>query len=375
MRSSTTRKVEFKKKQMRFVGLMLILFVAFFVAIFSFAGSAEEFKNVWVFYGFLSIFVWVGIALLGAFRRVVVDGTNRTASTQWGVFLPFSTKHYDLGDAKVVSISQEMRTSGSGRNRGSYIVYPVRLEGVRNTKFNSNIKLKDGLDNLTLTALRDSVLARHDAERAAKLLALAVEDRTGETVSRREHDELDLSLVQRYRRDNVGVPSPPHHRTNSRIEVVSHGGTKKELRLPVRRRYLLSLFPSAFFLVWVYYFFNIPFDISFDMVNEILGPYLGNHAQWKLLAALVCVALAWSLRRDVVTVDREVVELDTRLLLLSWKVRGTRRFLVSDLEEMNLDKRALILLSDVAQVQINTANLDSNDAQFLHDSILYAIAR
>ena len=367
MRSSTTRKVEFKKKQMRFVGLMLILFVAFFVAIFSFAGSAEEFKNIWVFYGFLSIFVWVGIALLGAFRRVVVDGANRTASTQWGVFLPFSTKHYDLGDAKVVSISQEMRSS----DRSSYIVYPVRLEGVRNTKFNSNIKLKDGLDNLTLTELRDSVLARRDAERAAKLLALAVEDRTGETVSRREHDELDLSLVQRYRRDNVGVPSPPHHRTNSRIEVVRHGGTKKELRLPVRRRYLLSLFPSAFFLVWVYYFFNIPFD----MVNEILGPYLGNHAQWKLLAALVCVALAWSLRRDVVTVDREVVELDTRLLLLSWKVRGTRRFLVSELEEMNLDKEALILLSDVAQVQINTANLDSNDAQFLHDSILYAIAR
>ena len=371
MRNSTTRKVEFKNntKLMRFVGLMLILFIAIFVAIFSFAGSAEEFKNIWVFYGFLSIFVWVGIALLGAFRRVVVDGTNRTASTQWGVFLPFSTKHYDLGDAKAVSISQEMRTSGSGSDRRSYIIYPVRLEGVRSAKVDPDNGSKDGLDNLTLTETKDFVLARRDAERAAKLLALAVEDRTGETVSRREYDELDLSLVQRYRRDNVGVPSPPHHRTNSRIEVVNHG-TKKEFWLPVRRRYLLSLFFSPFFLVWVYYFFNI----SFDMVNEILGPYLGNHAQWKLLAALVCVALSWSLRRDVVTVDREAVEVDTRLLLLSWKVRGTRRFLVSDLEEMNLDKEALILLSDVAQVQINTANLDSNDAQFLHDSILYAIA-
>ena len=78
---------------------------------------------------------------------------------------------------------------------------------------------------------------------------------------------------------------------------------------------------------------------------------------------------------DVVTVDREAIEVDTRLPIVSWKARGTRRFLVSELEEIDLDTRALILQSDVAWVRINTASLDSDDARFLHDSILYAIAR
>lgn len=112
-----------------------------------------------------------------------------------------------------------------------------------------------------------------------------------------------------------------------------------------------------------------------DGLNGILVPYLGDYGQWKVLAALLCLPVVWSFGRDVVTADREVIEVDTRLPLLSWKVWRTRRFLVSELEEMILDKNTLVLVSDTARVTIIIWNLDSDDARFLHDSILYAIAR
>ena len=99
-----------------------------------------------------------------------------------------------------------------GSRRRKYTVYPVRLVGVKRegpisardkkkllaaAALGKNVEgefaqqllkglqtqAKDDIENLVISDLRDPVLARRDAERIAKLLGLAIEDRVGETTS------------------------------------------------------------------------------------------------------------------------------------------------------------------------------------------------
>ena len=381
---------------MRVMGAMF-MFVPIGFGTMYFTSDSFRTDNVVGLWLFLFVFGVVGLGLFGGFRRVVVDGQARTALKQWGVFRPFSTRHYALSETRTVSIHQEVRTSGSGHrstNSGSrrrkYTVYPVRLVGVKRegpisdrdkkkllaaAALGKNVEgefaqqllkglqtqAKDDIENLVISDLRDPVRARRDAERIAKLLGLAIEDRVGETTSRREYNELDQSLIERLRENNTELTDPATLSRSNKIQVVDQGAGN-EYRIPVANRWVrlaMIVAGASFFVFRVYKFGG-----------------LGDHAQEFLVAMIaVVVSVLVFLRygKHVITVDLHRIAVDTRLMGI--KIYPGRGLLASDLEEIIRDKKSISLVSDTQRIRINTASLNSDDERFLHDSIIFTISR
>ena len=347
--------------------------------------STEDLKDGWVLYGFLGLFWMLGLASLGAVKRIVIDTTNRVAKRERGVFMLLKSTTYDLRSVKYVSIHQELKRGSSDSRSKGYWIYPVRLE--RDQK-------------LTLSQSRDVVTARRDAERVAKMLILSVEDRTGGKVLRRDYQELDKSVQQRLRDEGVSFPGVVEQPEGSRIGVVDREQSR-EFWLPPRAplKWDLGFIFSFFFGVWS--LGNDSLDSAsgiFIGVVETLGPY----SHWWVMAVAVCLWMGLSRSRDVITVDDNNIDIDKRAPVVRFKVRPTRGFPVLDLEEFiaegideqdenpesegknpadhltakirnKLETRRLIFISDDARVSIPN-KLTRDDLRFLNDSILSRIA-
>ena len=114
MSQGVSQTIEFQGKHvwMRVMGAVF-MFVSIGFGTMYFTSDSFRTDSVVGLWLFLFVFGVVGLGLFGGFRRVVVDGQARTALKQWGVFRPFSTRHYALSETRNVSIHQEVRTLSS----------------------------------------------------------------------------------------------------------------------------------------------------------------------------------------------------------------------------------------------------------------------
>ena len=364
-------------------------------------------SGLWIL---LLVFLIAGLGMLGGFRRVVVDAGTRTASIQWGILRPFSTKLYALNETEIVKINKEVRVSSSNSSSGSgsskTIVYPVRLIGVNRQGPISNRekkkalakknqsdtvsglakklggeliqdtlelaqqRAKDGIENIIVSESRDPIRARSNAERLAKLLGLALEDHVGETVSRREHDELDQSLRERLRKSQSVPKVAATGYTGKRLKISDHGGDK-EYRFSFTNNWYSIIIVAA---APLFIFFTI--DEPIRIVNDLLNSHFGNYAQpvaTGLVAIVVLALLVFCFGAYLISADRHRVDVNMQFLGIT--IAPRRRLLVSELEEVILDSNAIVFISDTKRVRIKTGSLSDDDVQYLHDSILFTISR
>lgn len=143
---------------------------------------------------------------------VMLDRQRRTATTWWGLLVPFNLTSHPISPAHFVSISREERMD----YRRTYEVFPVRLE-------------RAGADSITIQELtihepRDHDKARDLAEDVAKFIQLGIRDRSSGNEIIREASALDESLRQQLRRAvrPISLPAqPPQARA-----IFNYGGTR-----------------------------------------------------------------------------------------------------------------------------------------------------
>ena len=347
MNTSTSQAIEFHagSATMRTLGVGFTLVALGFGALHlsSVPLQTDSEMGLWIF---LFVFLVIGLGLLGGFRRVLVDAQSLTVSTQWGVYRPLSIKQYGLDGAEKVEIHREMRvgshSSSSGRGRKT-IVYPVRLIGVSRqdtisrrermkkerfdamasatktieSEFGQQLfeatqrKAKDGFENVVISESRDPIRARRDAERLAKLLGLAVEDHVGETVSRREHNELDQSLRERLRQKRSAPTLAAADYSSKKLTITDHGGDKEYQFLCVPYGLSFSIFGGL-----IFFFFALDgfaFESPLPAINDFFSVAFGDYARLASVVIIVMLVLALlfvCFGKYVITVDRHTIEVD-----------------------------------------------------------------
>lgn len=153
---------------------------------------------------FGGVFAAVGAGLVLGRGGKTIDRRRGTATTWWGLLVPFRSKDIPLSDFDRVAIAREVRRS----KNSTYTVYPVRLTGPGDAK-------------VTLEEPQDKNKARALGEEIAKLLELKLADGSMGATVVREPGELDESLRDRVQRTGerpeVGAP-PPGMRSVQSVE-------------------------------------------------------------------------------------------------------------------------------------------------------------
>ena len=107
-------------------GMMFAGFGTLFLLLVLRAGSEQMALPVLV--PFTSMFILIGVILIGARRAIIIDRQHDEIRSWWGVFVPW--RRQILGAVQActkVSVQREVRRSGSGSDRKTYLVYVVRL--------------------------------------------------------------------------------------------------------------------------------------------------------------------------------------------------------------------------------------------------------
>jgi hypothetical protein len=139
---------------------------------------------------------------------VMLDRQRRTATTWWGLLVPFHKTEHPYSRTGHVTVSREERRPSKGPN---YEVFPVSLEGA-------------GADAITIHEPRDHDKARQLAEEIAKFIQLGIRDRSSGNEIIREAGALDQSLRDRVRLAGRSVPLPA--RPPGARAIFSYGGTR-----------------------------------------------------------------------------------------------------------------------------------------------------
>jgi len=190
---------------------------------------------------FGGVFALVGAGLMFGRAGKRIDRRAGTATTWWGLLVPFRTKTYPLSDFEKVTITREVRRS----KNSSYTVYPVRTAGA-------------SVKSVTIEEPRSEDKARALGEEVAKFLGLPLHDSSTGAVIIRAAEELDESLRDRARRtgERVEVGDPPADRRSTQSVLgdtltfdIPPPGFRAVLLIPIAVGIGIAVFVSVLFLV------------------------------------------------------------------------------------------------------------------------------
>jgi hypothetical protein len=306
------------------------------------------------------VFLAAGLAVGFGRKGVMIDRAEGTVTTWWGVFVPFSKKHLDLGEPGWIELGREVRGSGKSRT----VVYPVAL-------------VEDGdAASQELLAPQSYEEGRRAAESMASFLEIAMHDTsTGERVVR-EAGTLDESLRDRLMREQGSVPAPSST-PPGRLRAARDGDRVSCVLPPggVRMQNLVGLVMVIIIPVFVLR----QFWFDDDMPLPVRGFFL-------LFMAIPALFVLPPLVRSLLGRDRVEVS-QSELVVRRWGAPwGGKRIPTEQLEELTVvgqgasvpsffTSRAsgsVVARSDQLTLVMGQG-LSPEEAQWLHDTICFEL--
>ncbi|MCI0341153.1 MAG: hypothetical protein L0216_08350 [Planctomycetales bacterium] len=309
------------------------------------------------------LFTAVGAGFVFGRSGAILDKDEGTATSWWGLLVPFRRTVRPLADFREVAVVREIRRS----KNSTYTVFVVRLAGAGKP--------------LDLREPRDPVAARRLAEEAAGFLGLPVRDTTGERPLVREAARLDEPLRERLRRTGERAPRPaPPLETPVGHEIANDGATLEMPAPGLRAALVLPLLIGA----------AISAVVLFAFVHPVLAHVAADEREGAGVALALfsgpCVAVGLAplalvglpfLRaartRDRVGLSRTGVRVERRGLLLSKAIEME----ASEVEEVGIAKaegrpwkplggEVVAIRCDDGTVEIG-AGLPKRDLEWLRD--------
>lgn len=309
-------------------GLLLISIAA--LAFFFGDGSAGSLV-------FAAVIFVTGIALTTRIDFLHIDRAAGYVTHRRGYLLPIRNTRYPISKIRTVNVA--MQTTGHGDDRKT--VYPVQLSGISNAVVSSS---------------GDPMYARILAERLARRLAVPVRNRVYGASTHRTAAELDMPLVERWRRDRKRFDRPalPGDTRLEEIEGVEH----YVLRIPAQHPELRYL---AYFLLAIV----LPLTYATFLGGEFATMFFGFLAFFALIGGTMLLALVAD---STLTVSRSDLSFRQGRFPLRTRMR------ITEIEEMVVAADGITLIGDNSVLWIHWAG-SKTDSAYLEAVVPYQLSR
>ena len=301
-----------------------------------------------------AIFSIVGLSIVGFIEYVRCDRQSGTITRLWGIFFPFVRKVYPLHEYNEVHTTRETRTRNTKHGSTTYQVYPVRLKG--------------GDKTLDIVEPKDKHRSRVSAEDIARYLQFPLVREIDGEVTRREANELDMSLAER-RRKNGDYTTMPAAPVDSAIKMKNEAGIIL-FELPADRSGLLMgilsvIFGLPFYAFVAWFFFGFSEQESFG----------GFEYAFLIIFLVPIVSIA--IKQFAKGFTRLSLELSPTGLVLKRKFLVTRSMKMprDELEELLKKGNKIVAISDKQTLVIPVVSRHHEDIEFLYNMILYRLGR
>ncbi len=264
---------------------------------------------------FGSIFAIVGGAFLFGRLELLIDRGSGTATRNWKLISKtIKAQTFPLKEFDRVSLRSEIR-----RNKNSsYTVYPVRLLGAPEMKFD-------------ISQSRSESEARKAAEDIAKFLSLPIHDETSGKLRIRESDLLDENIKDKFEKglESNEIPNPPA-KLKSRIH---YDGSSLQVEVPppgFNAGFLVAIvFICLFELI-----FLTTFAIPFLSETDLSGVFLIFAAVFGLMfLGLPTWILIRLIGSSFMATQSVSVSNATLTVAKGWPTRKTKSIPANEIEE------------------------------------------
>ncbi len=320
---------------------------------------------------FASIFIFVGLAIMGAFSKVFIDKENQLLIRSWGVFFTFKKTVLTLKEVLSVDLSKEVRTSHSKNGTRRYTVYPIKLHSE---------------DDINIVELKKPFYARSISESLAKFLGCGMDDKTSPISRTRDADELDLSISEKLKRSGQSLfkPSVPEDMKDRVHYQSTHDGSGYVINMgsPSRQKPILLW---VAILVFISLTFTIAFQVTIPefkpSVFYFLDLIFDNAHFTTIIPLLICIYLLKVILNGSKTtrlfISPYLIIVYENILLFPKKIEFKR----DELEEVLFHSASqkfktaqLTLVSDHQQKDV-CKYFPKSEVSFINDLILYEMNR
>lgn len=264
---------------------------------------------------FGSIFAIVGGVFLFGRLELLIDKDSGIAKRNWKLLSKtIKAQTFQLEDFDRISLRSEVRRS----KNSSYTVYPVRLAGASEKKFD-------------ISQSRSEKEARGTAEEIAKFLSLPIHDETSDALRIRESDSLDESIKDKFEKglETNEIPNPPAN-LKSRIH---YDGSSLQVEIPppgFNAGFLVAvIFICVFELI-----FLTTFAIPFLSKVDLSGVFLIFAAVFGLLfLGLPTLFLIRLIGSNFLATQSVSVSNAKLTVAKGWPLRKTKSISANEIEE------------------------------------------
>jgi len=278
-----------------------------------------------------------GLIAIGYFDRVLFDDGTNEIIRQTGILVPFRVRRYARDKVKAVTIAKKTeRVTNKERT-----TFPVRLSGIKDATILQHV---------------NPWHSRVVAEQLARLIDVPLVNRVYGTVTTREPEELNMPLVERWRRDEQRFEKPAMRHDSD----LQESDTGEVYELSIRAQ-----FPHFKYLIWISVLLIVPAVIDVGFTGFF------HSSTYRLLAVIFAgiaiVALAF-VGRSRLTISP--VEITFRQGYFPRRVR----LAVGDIEELVIAPDGITLIADSGAVWVHWGG-SGQDSDYLSAAIPYQLQR
>lgn len=286
---------------------------------------------------FGSLFIVGGLIAITFVHRLRVDKDSNELLHQVGVIVSLRTRRFPLNKVKAVSIAVKVERA----NDQERTTFPVRLNGVKDS---------------TVLTHRNPWFSRVVAEQIARLIEKPLVNRVYGKTSTRLPSELEMPLVDRWRKDGKRFERPSQAYASDLRELSS--GTEYELLIPAQ-------FPALKYLIALMLLLIVPavLDVGF---NELF------HSGAYRIVALIFLGFAVL---SLAFVGRSRLTISSRDVTFRQGFFPLRaRLAVKDIEELVIAADGITLIGDNGAVWVHWST-SKRDSDYLTAVVPYQLQR